>query len=79
MSRHQLMAARGAAKYRQAHFGDNGGNAGREGCAQMLTDMLRIRDIDLGWQRHDHRAGQAFLVTHRRLILGPGRLAFAGR
>jgi hypothetical protein len=32
--------------------------------------MLGIRDIDLGGQRHDHRTGQALLVTHRVLILG---------
>jgi hypothetical protein len=75
MSRQQLTAVRGAAEDRQAHFGENGGNAGREGCAQLLADMLRIRDIDLGGQRHNHRAGQAFRVTHRKLILGPGRLA----
>jgi hypothetical protein len=62
MSRHQLTAARGAAKDRQAHLGDNGGNAGREGCA-----------------RHNHNTGQAFLVTHRKLILESGRLALAGR
>jgi hypothetical protein len=47
--------------------------------AKLLSDMLRIRGIDPGGQRHNHRASQAFLVTHRKLILGSGRLAFAGR
>jgi hypothetical protein len=51
MSCRQLTAARGAAKDRQAYFGDNAGSAGREGCAQLLADMLRIRDIDLGVRR----------------------------
>jgi hypothetical protein len=79
MKRHRLTAAEGAAKDRQAHFGANGGNAGREDCAQLLADTLRIRDIDLGRLRHNHRTGQAYLVTHRKLILGSGRLAFARR
>jgi hypothetical protein len=79
MSRHQLTAAKDAAKDRQAHFGDNGGNARREGCPPPPADMLRIHVIDLGGQRHNHQAGQAFLVTHRKLIPGPGRPAFIGR
>jgi hypothetical protein len=83
MRRHKLTTAKGAAKGRRAHFGDSDGNAGREGCAQLPADKFRIRVIDLGGQRHNHRAGQAFLVTHRKLI-PPGRpalpaLALCGR
>jgi hypothetical protein len=68
MRRHQLTTVKRAAKDRRAHFGGNDGNAGRQGCAQLTADKFRIRVIDLGGQRHNHRAGQAFLVTHRKLI-----------
>jgi hypothetical protein len=41
----------------------------------MLTG-IRTCYIDLGGQRHDHRAVQAFVVAHRKLITGPRRLGF---
>ena len=52
---------------------------GAKAGARLLADMLGIRGIDIGGRRHVQRTGQAFLVTHRVLILGSGRLAFAGR
>ena len=70
-----MTGAGGAAEDRRTQVGNNDGNSGGEGCAQPLTDILLICHIDLGGQRHDHRAVQAFVVTHHKLIPGHGGLA----
>ena len=69
------MGAGTVAEDRRTQVGNNNGNAGGEGCAQLLTNILRIHHVDLGGQHHDHKAVQAFVGAHRKLIPRHGGLA----
>jgi hypothetical protein len=76
MRRHQLTAAKGAAKTVKPISAVTPGAKAARSCSPACSTFAS--SISAG-QRHNHQAGQAFLVTHRKLILGSGTLAIAAR
>src|SRR5690348_17176962 len=65
MDPEQAVQARAVAEPGAGEVGDDHGRAGSQSRGELVVDLLRVRQVDLGGKRHDHGPATCQLITHR--------------